>query len=132
MPIRRTEQASSGYAAHVYGTQTLVVTAEREAAEGLVTVLDEVEATHHTSVKRNLDGETATWIVVATLGGQAMSHVLTFLQSAIGDRRVKKIKCGDREIENPSKEDLERFRAEWDRSLEKPEDLGQDTPPGAP
>lgn len=113
-------------------THTLVVTADRVAAERLVTVLTEVQAQHHTSIKRNLDGETATWIVVATLGGQLLPHVLSFLQTIIGGRRVKKIKWGDLEIENPSSEDLERFRAIIDRSMERSERSPHAESPEAP
>ncbi|MDQ6946789.1 MAG: hypothetical protein M3256_11115 [Actinomycetota bacterium] len=112
-------------------TQTLVVTADRATAESLAALLADVAVPHHTSIKRNLDGETATWIVVATLGGQILPHLLTFLQTTIGGRRVKRIKWGDLEIENPSKEDLERFRALIDRSIEPLGTSDQDKSQGA-
>ena len=123
---------ANGYSRSVDEARTLVVTAKRETAESLVAVLDGVDTPSHTSVKRNLDGDAATWIVVATLGGQALPHVLSFLQSAVGGRRVKKVKWGDLEIENPSKEDLERFRAMLDQTIDKSDGAGQDTPPAHP
>lgn len=67
---RQTVGLANGYSPSADEARTLVVTAKREAAESLVAVLDGVETPSHTSVKRNLDGETATWIVVATLGGR--------------------------------------------------------------
>jgi hypothetical protein len=99
--------------------QTLVVAADKDAANGLVKALQQLEPVPqlHTSAKRNLDGETATWLVVASLTSGLLPHVLTFLESVIGGRRVKKIKFGDLEIENPSKEDLRRFREMVDRSI---------------
>lgn len=103
--------------------QTLVVAADKDAAEDVVKLLQQLEPLpqFRTSIKRNLDGETATWIVVASLTSGVLPHVLTFLESVIGGRRVKKIKFGDLEIENPSEEDLRRFREMVDRSVAKKE-----------
>jgi hypothetical protein len=69
----------------------------------------------HASERKNLDGSTAAWIVVANLAAQSLPHVLTFIKDLLVQRPVKKIKFGDLEIENPTAEDLayvrEVFRA---------------------
>jgi len=60
--------------------------------------------------RRNLDGDAATWIVIATLASQAVPHVLKFLTDWRKDRKVGRIKIGDIEIENPTEEDLRMLR----------------------
>ncbi len=99
-------------------SETLVVSADRPTAASLLPVLEQHGAVHHSSAKRNIDGETATWIVAATLSGQALPHVLTFLSGVVGNGRVKKIKVGDWEVENPTKRDLELFRQITLKSLD--------------
>jgi hypothetical protein len=61
------------------------------------------------SERKNLDGNTAAWIVIATLAGQALPHVLTFIKEHLASKRVKKIKVGDWEVENPTPEMIDRF-----------------------
>ncbi len=62
--------------------------------------------------RRNLSGDAATWIVVATLTMQGLPHLLEFLIKWRELGRVKRIKINDIEIDNPSPEDLVRFRAQ--------------------
>jgi hypothetical protein len=65
--------------------------------------------------RRNLSGEAATWIVIATLVAQGLPHVLEFLIKWRELGRVKRIRIGDVEIENPSEDDLARLRARLDK-----------------
>ena len=68
--------------------------------------------------RRNLDGDTATWIVLATLASQALPTLLTFLTNWRQQGSVKRIKIGDIEIENPTEKDLEILRERLrDRSV---------------
>src|SRR5690348_4130413 len=60
--------------------------------------------------RRNLDGNTATWVVIATLAGQALPQVLNFLSQRLKPRAVTRIKIGDVEVENPTEKDMEIFR----------------------
>lgn len=60
--------------------------------------------------RNNLSGDAATWIVIATLAAQAVPHLLDFLVKWRELNRVRRIKIGDIEIENPSSEDVERLR----------------------
>ena len=64
--------------------------------------------------RRNLDGDTATWVVIATLASQALPHLLAFLTDWRKEKRkentVTRIKIGQIEIENPTPEDLEILR----------------------
>lgn len=100
---------------------TLVVSAGREPAEELKKMLDQAEVTSRITVKRNIDGDAATWILLASISVQALPNVLNFLEGIVGGRRVKKIKLGDLEIENPGRQDMEEFRMMMRRLGEQPE-----------
>ena len=63
--------------------------------------------------RRNLDGSTATWIVLATLTSQLVPHLLNFLVAWPKTRTVTRIKVGEIEIENPTPEDLALLRARF-------------------
>ncbi|OUM00790.1 hypothetical protein [Variovorax sp. JS1663] len=60
--------------------------------------------------RSNLTGQEATWIVAATLAVQALPTVLNFVIKCIELGRVKRIKVGEIEIENPTRDDIERLR----------------------
>jgi hypothetical protein len=89
---------------------TVVIDCDGEAVDELRTTLS-AERPPQFIERRNLSGDAATWIVVATLAVQSISPLLTFLAQWRGLTRVKRIKIGDIEIENPSQEDLELLRA---------------------
>jgi hypothetical protein len=59
---------------------------------------------------QNLDGNTAAWVVIATLGAQVIPYFLTFLSDELKRHRVERVKIGDVEIEHPSQEDLRLLR----------------------
>jgi hypothetical protein len=61
---------------------------------------------NHVTERRNLDGATAAWIVVATLVTQALPALLNFLIKVLESNRVKKIKIGEIEVENPTAEEI--------------------------
>lgn len=63
------------------------------------------------SQPRNLDGDTAAWIVIATLAGQALPHFLAMIKDHLATKKVRRIKIGDWEVENPTPEILEKFVA---------------------
>ena len=88
----------------------VVIDCEGEGLDELRTALGAAQAPQFIE-RRNLSGDAATWIVVATLAVQSISPLLTFLAQWRGLTRVKRIKVGDIEIENPSEEDLELLRA---------------------
>jgi|KBSSwiStaDraftv2_1062776.scaffolds.fasta_scaffold1799267_2 hypothetical protein len=92
------------------GALTVVIDCDGEAVEELRTTVV-AEHTPQFIERRNLSGDAATWIVVATLAVQSISPLLTFLAQWRGLTGVKRIKVGDIEIENPSAEDLELLRA---------------------
>lgn len=89
---------------------TVVIDCEGDAVDELRTALT-AEHKPQFIERRNLSGDAATWIVVATLAVQSISPLLTFLAQWRGLTRVKRIKVGDIEIENPSEDDLELLRA---------------------
>jgi hypothetical protein len=64
--------------------------------------------------RRNLSGDAATWIVIATLAAQGLPHILDFLIKWRELGRVKRIRIDNVEIENPSEDDLARLRARLD------------------
>lgn len=111
--------------------RTLVVSSSRAVNDDLVGLLKDLQVEHQTSTRRNLDGETAVWVLAATVGLQALPPVLNFLDSMANRRQIKKLKIGDIEIENPRKEDIQRFRALLDKQIteaEQSEEVAPDEP----
>lgn len=53
------------------------------------------------SERSNLDGSAPTWVLAATIAVQAVPIILNFIKDYASAKRVKKIKVGDIEIENP-------------------------------
>ncbi len=100
---------------------TIVINTTKESAEA---IRDEIDAQpgsqSYITERRNLDGDTAMWILIANLSVQALPHILAFLKDYLPGKRVTKIKVGDLEIENPTPADLQLFRTMID-SHSKPE-----------
>lgn len=67
-------------------------------------------ASFRASQPNNLDGNTAAWIVIASLTVQAIPPLLTFLSDVLKSRRVERIKFGDIEIDHPTQDDIRVFR----------------------
>jgi hypothetical protein len=89
---------------------TIVINCTQEAAEAILAVINSQQGTQsHVTERKNLAGETAAWIVVATIAGQVLPHVLGVVKEYLSNNRVKKFVVGDIEIENPSPEDIERL-----------------------
>lgn len=63
--------------------------------------------------RRNLEGGPETWKIVADLVGVALPPVLAFIKDLLAakKKKIKKIRVGDVEIENPSDKDIERLLA---------------------
>jgi hypothetical protein len=57
--------------------------------------------------RRNLSGADASWVVIATLAVNHIAQALPHLVQMSMRNRVKRIRVGDVEIENPTPEDLE-------------------------
>lgn len=101
-------------------TKTIVINGTKEAAEAIRQLIDAQPGSQtHLTERKNIDGDTAAWIVIATLAGQALPNVLGFIKDYLATKQVKKIKVGDWEVENPSPEILERFLAMIDARSEQ-------------
>lgn len=88
-------------------TQTLVITCSKDTATAIRKEIDLLPGNRsRIDEKKNLDGVTAAWVVIATLATQALPHILSFIARYVSTGNVTKIKIkvGDREveIENPS------------------------------
>ena len=93
-------------------TETIVISGTKEAAEAIRNEIDTQPGSQsHLTERKNLDGSTAAWIVIATLAGQALPHVLGFIKDYLAAKQVKKIKIGNWEVDNPTPEILDRFLA---------------------
>lgn len=93
-------------------TETIIINGTKEAAEAIRNEIDAQPGSESQLTERkNLDGSAAAWIVIANLAAQALPHILGFVKDYLATKQVKKIKVGDLEIENPTTEDVERFRA---------------------
>jgi hypothetical protein len=53
-----------------------------------------------------ITGETAAWVVIATLTTQALPSILQFLRDMIQRNKIKSIKYKDITIENPTDEQV--------------------------
>jgi hypothetical protein len=100
-------------------TETIIINATKEAAEAIRNEINaQLDSQSHLTERKNLDGDPATWILIAKLAIQALPPVLGFVAAYLATKQVKKIKVGDLEIENPTPEDLQRFRAMIDSRIE--------------
>lgn len=91
-------------------THTIVINCTQEAAEAIHAAINSHQgAQSHVTERKNLAGETAAWIVIATVAGQVLPHILGVIKEYLSNNRVKKFVVGDIEIENPSPEDIERL-----------------------
>jgi hypothetical protein len=60
--------------------------------------------------RKNFDGSSSVWIVLATLAVQALPNFVTLIAKHIDRGGVTKIQIGDIIIENPQEKDLELLR----------------------
>jgi hypothetical protein len=95
------------------GQIRLTIHCDERATEDLRPLLGD-ETKSQFIERRNLSGDAATWIVVATLAAQGLPHILEFLIKWRELGRVKRIRIDDVEIDNPSEHDLARLRARLD------------------
>ena len=95
------------------GQVQLTIYCDERATEDLRPLLGGVTTSQFIE-RRNLSGDAATWIVIATLTAQGLPHFLEFLIKWRELGRVKRIRIENVEIENPSEEDLARLRARLD------------------
>jgi hypothetical protein len=91
--------------------ETIVINCSKDASDAIRAEIDSMSDTRsQLAGRRNLDGNTAAWIVIATLAVQTLPHILGYIAKFLESKQVKKIKVGDIEIENPTPKDLERLR----------------------
>lgn len=91
-------------------TEMITINCNKEASEAIRNVIDAQPGSQsHVTQRRNLDGDTAAWIVIASLASQTLPHVLGFVKDYLATKQIKKIKVGDWEVENPTPEIVERF-----------------------
>jgi hypothetical protein len=93
-------------------TQTIVINCSKEVGTAIREEIDSLPGSKSTIQERkNLDGITAGWVVIATLATQSLPHILSFIAKYIRPGNVTKIKIkiGDREIEieNPTPAQVE-------------------------
>jgi hypothetical protein len=105
--------------------ETIVINGTKEATEAIREMIDAQPGSEsHMTERKNLDGNTAAWIVIATLAGQTLPHVLSFIKDYLTTKQVKKIKVGDWEVESPTPEIVERFIAMMDAQSKQEKSSG--------
>ena len=93
----------------------IIVTGTKDATEAIHNAVEaQASGQSQLTERRNLSGEAATWIVVASLAAQTLPSILTFIRDYTASRRITKLKIGDWEVENPTPEILERFLTQMD------------------
>lgn len=98
-------------------TQTIVINVAPETAQAVQKELELIGCDCELTPRRNLDGEVATWIVVANLAVTVFPHVLSFIKDLLARGTVTKISYDGLEITNPTSADVERFRALLDEKV---------------
>ena len=92
-------------------TETIVINGTKDVIEKVCDAINsQPRGETVVTERRNLDGNVADWILVASFAQAALPHVLGFIKEYLGMKQVRKIKVGDIEIENPTPEDIDRFR----------------------
>lgn len=90
--------------------KTIVVNAGREAVEALRGEIDmQPGAQSRVTERKNLAGGEPEWLLIATVAGNVLPHVLGFLKDYLTTKRVKRIKVGDVEVENPTPEIIDQL-----------------------
>jgi hypothetical protein len=93
--------------------EVLITTADKNDADALCMALDPAAPEGvHVFERKNLGGDAATWLVLASLVIPQLPAVLTFVQGLVDRDRVRSITVGGIEIVNPTPEQVERLLAE--------------------
>lgn len=93
--------------------ETLSITAKDESsAQAVRDFIDGLpESQTRITSRRNLDGG-ATVILIATVVGQLLPPILTFIAAKVTERKVTRITVNGITIENPTREDIENLIAD--------------------
>ena len=84
-------------------TTTIVINTTKESAEAIRNEIDAQPGSQsHITERKNLDGDTAMWILIANLSVQALPHILAFLKDYLPGKRVTRVKVGEIEVDNPT------------------------------
>jgi hypothetical protein len=102
-------------------TETIVLSGSPEAIQAVHDFIKRQDKTDSQLIQRkNLDGDTATWIVIATLANQALPHVLSFLKDLISGKNIEKFKVGDVEVTHPTPKIVEELLKEIKNRSNRP------------
>lgn len=92
--------------------EVLIATADKDDAGALCAVLVPAAPEGvHMFERKNLGGDAAAWLVLASLLAPQIPAVLTFVRGLADRNRISSIKVGDVEIVNPTAEQVERLLA---------------------
>ena len=103
-----------------------VVVSDKQSADDFVAALPGTDRQQVTvAAKRSLDGSTGEWILLGLLSLRALRMGLETIVQLAALKRVKSLKIGDREIVNPSDEQVKLILS----SVERSEDSSIEVPP---
>lgn len=98
---------------------SLSVSIEPGVTEEERLALERVSGSHiDVTEKRGITGETAAWVLVTGFAVQALPHILAFLIGTADTKKVKRIKCGNFEVENPTPEMISVFMEKLRKTME--------------
>jgi hypothetical protein len=102
-------------------SETVVVSGSLDAIEAIRREIDShAGAESVMSERKNYDGSVAEWIAIGNLTISALTFVLAVVKEVVASKKVKKIRVGDVEIENPSTADIELLRTSIQARLSSP------------
>jgi predicted patatin/cPLA2 family phospholipase len=95
----------------IHTEPTFMVSGDKEVINAIKHKVEQLsEHPVQISERHNLDGSVSTAVMVCTVGMQAITLILTFIKEYVNMQKVKKIKVGDIEIENPDDRLIEVMR----------------------
>ncbi|MDT9002232.1 hypothetical protein RQP53_23330 [Paucibacter sp. APW11] len=104
---------------------TLALECDSDASSSLSAAL--AEATHANVIeaeKNSLDGSLPTILQIVQVASSIAAIVTPIVTSYIASKKVKKIKFGDIEIENPTQEQWERLWSDYQARGVEPDNRG--------
>lgn len=93
-------------------SETVVVSGPFDAVDEIRREIDShAGAESVMSEQKNFDGSVTEWVAIGNLTISALTFVLAVVKEVAASKKVKKIRVGDVEIENPSADDIEVLRS---------------------
>lgn len=83
-----------------------VVTTDRYAADAVADAFARDVSEPLVAERLGIDGAMAEWVVIGVATIQSLGGIIAVISGLLDRNRVRRIRCGEYEVENPTPEDL--------------------------